>query len=275
MGNRGTLAILFTLALAACGPSRNRAAGGGAGGAGVGAGGGGANGVPGGGDRQAPGPGDQQDDPDDDQAPIFEGEGEADPEPDPVPDPDPVPGVELPCEGPFVITSREVDEAPFPTHFVNPMLASDIDAGEMQVTLELLQHDAEAGGPALKWTDNIEGVDGAWEADGRVPESAAMPVEVQGRLIQTVGDGGHVGVWVSNSEYAGAGPIAWSQVDASITGVFLPDCTMFSGRLTGAFLDGPDYSIPAPADYDTDGDGTNDAYWLESEIRAAPWGQIQ
>ena len=118
----------------------------------------------------------------------------------------------------------------------------------------------------------------AWESGALavlLTLSVAMPIEVDGRLVQTVGDHGHVAVWVSNSEYPGAGPIAWSQVDASVTGVFLPDCTMFAGRLTGAFLDGEDFSIPAPTDYDTDGDGVDDAYWLESEIRAEPWDRLQ
>ena len=173
-------------------------------------------------------------------------------------------GPAIPCEGTYQLDSWIFDIAPFRLDIINSLLSSDLEEGNLVAALKLQE------GPVVKWVDLVEDeLFGGWVQDPDVTPSPPIPVRIDEGMGFRTTEEGALYLWISAPDYPDAQAMEWELLDVKITGRFSRDCSKLWGRLSGAFLDMPEFSIGAPS-YDIDGDGVADGFWMESEYTARP-----
>ena len=190
-------------------------------------------------------------------------EPEPEPEPEVVPEPDPEgpPGV---CTGTYTVTAWTIDEVAFSPEFVNDAIDQNLLQGDLLLDLTF------SAAPLQVQVVDAVANNGQRLPDPAVPPSAPIGL-AQGadgivRTVQPAAVQILIGPFGPDGTYAPATVFYLEQT--AIEGTFSNDCDQFEGRLTGAFIDRPEYTIPARFDTDTDGDGTLDGWSVGSALRA-------
>lgn len=116
------------------------------------------------------------------------------------------------------------------------------------------------------WTDSIVDQAGGLQPDPEVPRTPPMPVGLEPQRRFHTTEAGEIYVHLPAADYHNAQPLVWHMLLVEVSGYFDDDCGAMRGRLAGAFLDQPEFSIPQSPDMDTDGDGRDDAFWMESSF---------
>jgi hypothetical protein len=201
-----------------------------------------------------------------DAGPMADAAPEADaapPAPDAAPAPLPPDASVLPaglCEGRYAVSSWVVVDAGFDASAFSTFLTDALSDGALRLaavtvfeadalTLTITQVDAD--GLPLPGAPVGEPLRLGRGADGRLAtvESGVVAFHVAGRI------GGYAVDLDARFE------------NARLTGRFGDDCGLVGGRLDAAFS-AANLSLPVPPDTDLDGDGTNDAYRLGSNVQA-------
>lgn len=199
-----------------------------------------------------------------DAGPEPEPEPDAAAVPDPdaaaLPDPDAVARPAGLCEGRYMVSSWAIVDAGFDAASFGAFLTDSLTGGTLRLAVVTLFED-----DALTLTITQVDAEGLPLPGAPVGEPLRVGLGADGRV--TTIEPGVVAFHVAGRISGYAVDLDARFQNATLTGRFGDDCGFVGGRLDAAFS-AVNLSLPVPPDTDLDGDGTNDAYRLGSNVQA-------